>query len=218
MNCKAVIWDLDGTLLDTLEDLTNATNFALRQWQMPVRSIDEVRRFVGNGVRRLMTLAVPEGEANPHFEAAYQTFREYYVEHCQDTTKLYPGIMEALKTLRNDGYRQAIVSNKLQAGVSELQHVWFDGVIDVAIGERPEVRRKPAPDMVLEALRQLGCDASDAVYIGDSDVDIATAANAGVPCISVLWGFRDEAFLKAHGAKTLVAHPQEIVELLSQEL
>ena len=215
-----LIWDLDGTLLDTLQDLANSTNYALRTWGLPERTIDEVRQFVGNGVRMLMTRAVPQGEAHPHFEEIFDTFKSHYVEHCQDNTCLYPGIAETLQALKARGIRMAVVSNKLQAGVTELHEAWFKDTIDVAIGERPEVRRKPAPDMVMAALSELASSAHDpirAIYIGDSEVDILTAANAGIPCISVLWGFRDKDFLIQNGATTLVSHPQEIISLVIGE-
>lgn len=209
---STIIWDLDGTLMDTLQDLFEAVNHALRQHQLPERSFEEVRQFVGNGVRRLMVLAVPGGEEHPDFEAIFAEFKSYYMIHCQDHTGLYPGIAETLQSLKRRGIRMAVVSNKLQAGVDELYQVWFRDTIEVAIGERPEMARKPAPDMVHLALRQLGVGIEDAVYIGDSDVDLATARNSGLPCISVLWGFRDKEFLVAHGGTTFVSRPEEICD------
>lgn len=208
---QAIIFDLDGTLLDTLDDLSDATNWALRQNGMPQRSRDEVRQFVGNGVRRLMERAVPDGEKNPRFEKAFDDFMTYYVRHCQNKTHLYPGISEMLQQLKASGLRLAIVSNKLQAGVDELYQRYFSTTVEVAVGERPDVRRKPAPDMVKVALDALGVRPEEAVYVGDSDVDLQTAANSGLPCISVLWGFRDRDFLLAHGATCLVETPSQLI-------
>lgn len=207
---KAIIWDLDGTLLDTLQDLYLAVNHALRTFGMPERTLDEVRQFVGNGVRRLMALAVPDGDSNPQFDAVFAEFKSYYVKHCQDNTGLYPGIADTLQTLKARGIKMAVVSNKLQAGVTELFERYFKDTMLVGIGERPEVARKPAPDMVFMAMRQLSVTPDEVVYVGDSDVDIATAHNAGIPCISVLWGFRDRDFLLAHGADIMVQEPKEI--------
>lgn len=225
----AIIWDLDGTLMDTLVDLKNAVNYALRTNGMEERTLNEVRQFVGNGVRRLIELAVPEsmerGQQNPVlFEKVFTDFKDYYVQHCQDNTGLYEGISQALKALKQKGIRMAVVSNKLQRGVTELVNSEVHTVgksealrladyMDVSIGERPEVARKPAPDMVLKALEELGVEKDEAVYIGDSEVDVITARNSGLPCISVLWGFRDEDLLKEYGAETFVKHPMDIVSM-----
>ena len=207
------IFDLDGTLLDTLTDLAASCNFALRTHGMPEHSIDDVRRFVGNGVRKLMERAIPEGEANPDFEATYATFREHYMHHSLDTTKPYPAIMETLAELKARGCRLAVVSNKMMAATVELCKHFFPDTIEVAIGENEAegICKKPAPDTVYAALRKLGVNKDDAVYVGDSDVDIQTAANSGLPCISVLWGFRDRDFLIQHGAKTFISAPSELL-------
>lgn len=210
MSYDTYIFDLDGTLLDTLQDLATSVNYALRQHHMPEHSIDDVRRFVGNGVRRLMERAVPEGTADPAFEAAFATFREYYMEHSLDTTRPYDGIPELIHELKERGCRMAVVSNKMMAATQELVHHFFPE-IEVAIGEHEAagIRKKPAPDTVFAAMKQLG--QGSAVYVGDSDVDLATARNSGLPCISVLWGFRDREFLLAHGATTFVEKPCEIL-------
>lgn len=214
MKYKAIIFDLDGTLTDTLEDLYLSVNYALRSCGLPERSLDEVRRFVGNGVRQLIERAVPEGTEPPVVTKCFETFHSHYIIHCQDHTALYPGIATLLMSLHAKGYRMAVVSNKIQDGVTELAQSYFRGVIDVAIGEQPGIPRKPEPDMLYNALAQLGVDASEAIYVGDSDVDLQTAANAGLPCISVLWGFRSRNFLVAHGATMLAETPQDILQLV----
>lgn len=208
------IFDLDGTLLDTLADLAASCNYALRTHGMPEHSIDDVRRFVGNGVRKLMERAIPDGEANPDFEATFATFREYYMHHSLDTTKPYPGIMDTLVELKARGCRLAVVSNKMMAATVELCKHFFPDTIEVAIGENEAegIKKKPAPDTVLAALKQLGVSGEDAVYVGDSDVDLATARNSGLPCISVLWGFRDRDFLLDHGATTFITSPKELLD------
>ena len=201
MRLKAIVFDLDGTLLNTLEDLADATNWALRKNGMPERALAIER-------------AVPDGEENPLFEQTFEDFKRYYVVHCQDKTSLYDGVGEMLRALKERGFKLAIVSNKLQAGVDELYDRYFRDTVAVAIGERPEIQRKPAPDMVELALRALGVAKEEAVYVGDSDVDLQTARNSGLPCISVLWGFRDRAFLEAHGATCFTATPDEVVQKL----
>jgi phosphoglycolate phosphatase len=213
------IFDLDGTLLDTLQDLAASVNYAMRQHHMPEHSTDDVRRFVGNGVRRLMERAVPEGAANPAFEAAFATFREHYMEHSLDTTRPYDGIPELIHELKQRGCRMAVVSNKMMAATQELVRHFFPE-IEVAIGEHEAagIRKKPAPDTVYEALRQLRTSyplgrSEKGVYVGDSDVDVATARNSGIPCISVLWGFRSREFLLAHGATTFAERPADILSL-----
>lgn len=213
MKYSTYIFDLDGTLLDTLADLAAAVNYALRQHGMPEHTIDDVRRFVGNGVRKLMERAIPDGEKNPDFEATFATFREYYMHHSLDNTRPYPGIIETLEALKEQGCRLAVVSNKMMAATKELCQHFFAETIEVAIGENEAagIRKKPAPDTVFEALRQLGEEKDSAVYVGDSDVDLETASNSGLPCISVLWGFRDRNFLIQHGAKTFISAPSELL-------
>lgn len=212
---NTVIFDLDGTLLDTLEDLWAAVNYALTSCDMPARSLDEVRRFVGNGIKMLMIRAVPGGEDNPDFNKAFETFKQYYGVHCNDTTKPYDGITELLQELKNEGYDVAIVSNKIDSAVKDLNNRYFSQV-EVAIGDRENMKRKPEPDSVRLALKELGRTQDEAVYVGDSDVDLLTAKNAGLPCISVLWGFRDRKFLSEHGAQTFVEKPIEILHVLNQ--
>lgn len=216
---NAFIFDLDGTLLDTLGDLAASVNYALRTHGMPERTIDEVRGFVGNGVRLLMERAVPEGVANPQFEAAFQTFREYYMEHSMDATRPYDGVMETVTELQRRGCKMAVVSNKFMTATQELVRHFFP-MIPVAIGEHEAegIRKKPAPDTVFEAMRQLGLLTTHhslltTYYVGDSDVDVATARNAGLPCISVLWGFRNRTFLEAHGGTMFIKRPEELLTI-----
>lgn len=214
MKYKAIIFDLDGTLTDTLEDLHISVNHALQSCGLPERSLEEVRRFVGNGVRKLIERSVPEDTDSRTLEVCFEAFRSHYMIHCQDHTCLYPGVAYLLTALHARGYKMAVVSNKLQSGVDELAETFFNGVIDVAIGEQPGIPRKPAPDMVLAALKQLGVEPSEAIYVGDSDVDLQTAANSGLPCISVLWGFRNRDFLVAHGASVFVEQPEDVLSLV----
>ena len=213
MRYDTFIFDLDGTLLDTLGDLAASVNYALRSHGMPEHSLDDVRRFVGNGVRRLMERAIPEGAENSLFDATFATFRQYYMAHSLDTTRPYDGIPETLAELRHRGCHIAVVSNKMMAATVELCRHFFPDTVEVAIGEHEAegIRKKPAPDTVFAALRQIGVGKEQAVYVGDSDVDIQTAVNAGLPCISVLWGFRDKDFLIQHGAKTFISAPQELL-------
>lgn len=210
MKYESYIFDLDGTLLNTLNDLAASCNFALRSYGLPEHSVDDIRRFVGNGVRLLMTRAIPGGESFEHFEECFACFRQHYLQHNLDTTAPYPGIMELIAQLNTNGKKIAVVSNKFYQATQDLVRYFFGEQIKVAIGERPDIHKKPAPDTVIEALRQLDMPSSTAVYIGDSDVDIDTARNCGMPCISVLWGFRDRDFLIEHGATTLVKSPEEI--------
>ena len=212
MKKSTYIFDLDGPLLDTLQDLAAAVNFALRKNGMEEHSIDDIRRFVGNGVRKLIERAVPDGSKNPRIDEVFADFRSYYMQHSLDATKPYDGITEILQELKQRGCKMAVVSNKMMAATQELVAHFFPE-IEVAIGENEAegIRKKPAPDMVFEALHRLGAEAESAVYIGDSDVDIQTAKNAGVPCISVLWGFRNREFLLEHGAQHFIEKPSEII-------
>lgn len=211
---EAVIFDLDGTLLDTLEDLANSVNWALSRQGVPHRTLEEVRSFVGNGVRNLMIRALPGGESHPYFEEAFADFRSHYAEHCRDNTRPYPHIMDVVHLLAEKGCRLAVVSNKSDAEVRQLCKEHFGGVIPLAVGERPGIRRKPEPDSVLATLEQMGVSRAGAVYVGDSEVDVATARNAGVACIAVTWGFRSFAELRAAGAEILIDDPLELVSLV----
>ena len=214
MKYTIAIFDLDGTILNTLEDLADSTNYALKTCGYPERTMDEVRQFVGNGIRKLMERAVPEGTPVEEIDRVHETFTAHYKVHCADKTRPYDGIMELLQNLKKDGCKLAVVSNKADYGVQELCKQYFDGVFDFAVGEREGIRKKPAPDSVNEVLKTLGCSRDRAVYIGDSDVDIQTAANAQMDHIIVEWGFRDVPFLIAKGAKVLEEKPEEILEIV----
>ena len=201
-----VLWDLDGTLLNTLEDLADATNYALERHGYPTRTIDEVRQFVGNGAARLIRLAVPEG-ADP--QPVLETFGVYYESHCQIKTRAYDGILEALAEVGRK-YPMAIVSNKPDFAVKPLCRQYFGDIY--GLGESPDCPRKPAPDMVFKAMRAIGVDAC--VYVGDSDVDVLTAKNAGMPCLSVLWGFRDRECIAAAGGTYFCQDPKQLLAAL----
>ena len=205
-----VIFDLDGTLLNTVDDLAASVNYALENNGMPRRTVDEVRRFVGNGIRKLMERAVPAGTPSEIIDKAFSDFGEHYGSHCAVLTRPYDGINEMLDRMNSLGLKLAIVSNKADFAVKELREIFFGETIITAIGERKGVSRKPAPDSVFAAVRELGSDLSKAVYVGDSDVDIMTARNAGIPCISVSWGFKGRRFLEEHGAETIIDYPTDI--------
>ncbi|MCR4902682.1 MAG: HAD family hydrolase [Butyrivibrio sp.] len=209
-----IIFDLDGTLLYTLDDLKASVNYALSKHNMPQRSLEEIRQFVGNGVERLMELAVPDGKSNPEFATAFEEFKSHYLIHCNDTTRPYDGIMELLKELKKRGYKMAIVSNKYMTATQELNAMYFDKYITAAIGQSDSVRKKPAPDTVIEALKRLGSTKESSIYVGDSDVDVATARNSELPCISCLWGFRTKEELIKVGADTFVNTPGEILDII----
>ena len=214
MKYKAVIWDLDGTLLDTLEDLKNSVNHGLDEFNMPNITLEMTRRFVGNGVGRLIELAVPEGTDKETEAKVLASFKAHYEEHSLDATKPYDGVVDVLKALKEKGYKMAIVSNKIENAVAELAEKFFPGLIDVAIGETPDVPKKPAPDMIFKGLDKLGVTKEEAIFIGDSDVDVVTGINSGLDMLTVLWGFRDEDELIEAGAKVFVRKPEEILEKL----
>lgn len=214
---KLAVFDMDGTILDTLEDLKDSVNFALAECGYPQRTYDEVRSFVGNGIRKLIERSVPAGTSVSDIDRVHEVFTGHYKIHCADKTKAYDGIKSLLEDLRANGVKTAVVSNKADYGVQELCKEYFDGLFDYAIGEREGIRRKPAPDSVNEALRVLGTPKNEAIYIGDSDVDFETAKNAELPCISVLWGFRDEEFLRSKGATLFVHKPSEILNIVLEK-
>ena len=214
MPYQTVVFDLDGTLLDTLEDLYRAANAALESHSLPRRTRDEVRLFVGNGVEMLIRRAVPAGTDEETTLAVLADFKTTYAAICEDHTKPYDGIPELLAALREKGIRVAVVSNKFDAATKQLCRKYFGDLVEVAIGERTGVRKKPAPDTVYEALKELSMTATGAVYVGDSDVDIETARNCGMPCISVTWGLRDKDFLLQSGAEILVDTPERLLGVI----
>ena len=201
-----ILWDLDGTLLDTLEDLADSVNHTLKEFGYPVRSLEEVRTFVGNGARRLIALAVPE-EEDP--EPVFEAFHTYYNCHCQIKTRPYGGIPQALEVLGKK-YPMAVVSNKPDSAVKTLCAGYFPGIY--ARGESADCPRKPAPDMVLKAMADIGVERC--IYVGDSEVDVQTAKNAGVPCLSVLWGFRDREEIESSGGTHFCDCPEKLPEML----
>ena len=229
MNHKAAVFDLDGTLLDTLQDLADAVNYALKVRNLPERSIDEVREFVGNGIVNLIVRARPGGTVTDTFdtikddkqavalhEMLLDDFKKFYGAHCEDNTKPYDGILDVLRELKCRGIKIAVVSNKADFAVKKLCPAYFGDLVDVASGEDEAhgIGKKPAPEMVYRALDEIGVGVDDAIYIGDSDVDIDTARNSGMPCISVLWGFRNREFLVSHGADIFVEEPEQLLELI----
>ncbi len=209
-----VIFDLDGTLLDTLDDLTGAVNYALTQKGWPTRTREQVRAFVGNGVGKLMERAVPAGTPPRETGEALALFKDYYALHNRDRTAPYPGIPQLLDALRARGCVTAVVSNKFDPAVKALMAHYFPGRLDAAAGEGEGSPKKPDPSMVLRVMADWGADPAATVYVGDSDVDIATARNAGLPCISVTWGFRDRDFLLAAGAERLADTPAQLLSML----
>lgn len=214
MKTKAVIFDLDGTLLDTLQDLYLSVNHSLAQFGLPKRNIQEVRQFLGNGIRRLIELSVPEDCDAQCTEAVLAEFRAYYLVHSLDNTRPYAGVEKMLDACRTLGLQTAIVSNKLNPAVQDLRQRFFPGNVDTAIGEIKGTRRKPAPDMVLKVMDELGVTSEEAVYVGDSEVDLQTAKNSSLPCIAVSWGFRGREFLEQQGATTIIDNPDDLIQYL----
>lgn len=211
---EAVVFDLDGTLLNTLDDLHDSVNFALSKMGYNTRTLDEVRRFVGNGVEKLMERAVPTGTANEDFVKVFGIFKEHYKENSRNKTRPYDGIMELLKELKDKDFKMAIVSNKFNEAVKELNEVFFSDYIEYVYGECETIRKKPNPDAVFKALEDMGVSKKQAVYVGDSDVDIATAENAGLDCISVTWGFRTKMELEMQGAVSIIDEPMELMDII----
>ena len=206
-----ILFDLDGTLLNTLEDLLDATNAALRHFGRPQRTLQELRSFVGNGARNQLRLSLSGREDDPDLDAALEWYKAYYAEHCQIKTAPYPGVPELLERLKGE-WPMAIVSNKPDVAVKTLCAQHFPGIY--ALGEAPDCPRKPAPDMVYKAMKAIGVEAC--IYVGDSEVDIRTAGNAGVPCVSVLWGFRDREVLEAEGGRYFCTDAAKLPAILEE--
>lgn len=209
-----IIFDLDGTLLNTLEDLKDSTNFALKKFQYPERTLEEVRNFVGNGVQKLIERAIPKGIENKDFAECLAVFKTHYAQNMYNKTAPYFGIREMLTELKNSGIKTAVVSNKFDLAVKELCNKYFGNLIEIAIGESENVRKKPAPDSVLRAIQELNSKKEFCLYVGDSDVDVQTAKNTGIDCIGVTWGFRDQELLEKEGAKYIIDKPLEIIDII----
>ena len=211
------LFDLDGTLLDTLDDLHSAVNFALKKHGLPLRSREEVKNFIGNGIALLMKRSVGlERLATVDFQAIMADFKEYYGAHCQDKTRPYEGVLDLLAELKRQGKAVGVVSNKADFAVKKLCAAYFGELVDVAIGENEAagIAKKPAPDTIFAALDKLGIAAGNALYVGDSEVDIQTAAAAKIPCISVAWGMKSEQFLRENGAKNIVFSVEDLQKMI----
>jgi phosphoglycolate phosphatase len=213
---NTVIFDLDGTLLNTIDDLADSVKYVQKKYGFPLHNVDLVRQHVGNGIRNLVIRSIPDGESNPQFENIYQEFLEYYQEHCQIKTDAYPGIMDLLKELHNRNLKMAIVSNKAHLAVIELNEIYFKDYISVAIGENEKegIKKKPAPDSVFHALELLGSKQSEAMYVGDSEVDRATAENSGLDCVLCSWGFRERELLESLKPMAIIDEPGELLEII----
>lgn len=217
MKYSLAVFDMDGTILDTLDDLTNTLNLSLEEAGLPLRTKDEVRSFVGNGVGKLIERALPKDTPETEREKFFEVFARNYKLHCADLTRPYDGVPELIAELRARGVKTAVVSNKVDFAVRQLADDYFPGLFDIAVGEREGVKRKPAPDSVLAVMDALGARREDTVYIGDSDVDVETAKNAGVDLIGVEWGFRPREVLLEHGAKVTVKSTDELLRLILGE-
>lgn len=213
-----IIFDLDGTLLNTLEDLYIAFNYAIKKSGYPKRTPEQIKSYVGNGIKKAIERALPEPVSEEELEKIIEIFKEYYEKNIAVKTKPYDGILPLLKELRNKSYKIAVVSNKYDNAVKDLCKKYFGEYIDIAIGESTEIPKKPNPQGVLKAIKELNSRIESSVYIGDSEVDIQTAQNANLPCISVLWGFKDKDFLVQNGGKYFAKKPKDIIEIIEKKL
>lgn len=211
---ELAVFDMDGTILYTLDDICNGVNEALVRHGLPRRDIDSIRRNIGHGIRHEIESSVPEGTDESVIDAVFHDFHAWYEVHCNDNTRPYEGIVELLQSLKEEGIRCAVVSNKADYAVKALSDIHFRGLMEASVGEMEGIARKPAPDEVDEVLRLTGVDRKKAVYIGDSEVDIETARNAGMDCIAVSWGYRDRWMLEASGAKVIVDNVEQLKHLL----
>lgn len=209
-----ILFDLDGTLLNTLEDIADGVNYALRKLEFPERSLQEIRQFVGNGVAMLIRRAVPAGTSQELIDTCLKLNKEYYSAHVNEKTEPYEGILPLLSELRKKGFKIGVVSNKYDSAVKDLCRLFFSGLAEVAVGNMPGVPTKPAPDCVYTAIKELGSVRENTIFVGDSDVDVQTAHNAGLKCIGVSWGFRGRAFLEREGADIVIDTPEELPEIL----
>lgn len=214
MKYKAILFDMDGTVLDTLRDLNAAINRCLAQFSFPTQTLDDTRRRVGNGARRLVELSVPAGTDDNKMEEMLAWYLPYYNRHANDTTAPYPGILDLMQSLHAQGLRLAIISNKPDRTVKELAEIHFPGLLETAVGENEAagIRRKPCPDTLLAAAEELGVPVRECLYVGDSEVDVLTAARAGMDCASVLWGFRSREEIEAAGGTLFISNPHELLD------
>lgn len=210
MRYKAVLFDMDGTVLDTLDDLTNAVNHVLAEYGMPLLERRQAAAYLGNGARYLLSRAVPAGTPETLLEEMLQIYQPWYDSHCAILTAPYPGILPLMQSLHGAGVKLAVISNKQDTAVRQLAQQHFPGLLETAVGESAAVRRKPNPDAVLAALREMGVARSDAIYVGDTEVDLRTAENAGLPCAAVGWGFRTEEELHKAGAGYVFRTAEEL--------
>lgn len=215
MKFNTVVFDFDGTLLDTLGDLRNSVNFALTKNNLPKRSTEEIRAFVGNGIRLLIKRAVPPNTEKEIVDKCFGDFKEHYKNNSANLTKPYDGVIDLLKCLRARGVKVAVVSNKADFAVKILAEEYFKGLLDCAYGERDGIPRKPAPDSVFAAVEEMNGDISNAIYVGDSEVDIETARNAKLPCVAVTWGFRDKSVLESLDPEYIIDNPGDILSILN---
>ncbi len=219
MEINTIIFDLDGTLLNTLDDLTLSINFALKSFNYPIRTKEEIKSFVGNGIEKAMIKALPSKlKYENELSLIIETFKKYYSSHAYEQTKPYNGIIEMLNNLKSKGYKLGVVSNKYDKAVKELCNYYFKDLIQVAIGESKEIMKKPDPGGVLKVIKEFKDNIKSSIYIGDSEVDIATANNANIKCISVLWGFRDRVILEKAGGKNFVTTPDEIIKIIEKKI
>ena len=214
---ELVIFDMDGTILYTLDDICDGVNASLSKHGLPVRTKDEIRRHIGNGIHHEIESSVPEGTKESMIDAVFHDFHAWYEIHCNDRTRPYDGIVELLEDLKQAGIHCAVVSNKADYAVKALNEIYFKGLLEAGVGEKDGIARKPAPDEVDEVLRLLNMERNRAVYIGDSEVDIETAANAGMDCIGVSWGYRDRKWLQECGAEVIVDDVSQLRQLLLGE-
>lgn len=216
MGYRTVIFDMDGTILDTLEDILDSVNVTMDHVGYPHHTKEAMRHFLGNGAATQIQRCVPGGAEDPKYQEALDFYLGYYNEHAKIKTGPYPGIVDVLKKLKELGVKTAVVSNKPDVTVQELSEEFFTGLFDVSMGERAGMKKKPAPDSVYEAMKLLNADPNDCVYVGDSEVDMATARNSNLPCVTVTWGFRDEDFLREQGATTFAHTMDELLEALTK--
>ena len=219
MKYSLAIFDMDGTILNTLDDLTDSVNEIIKKYNYPLHTVEEVRYMVGNGIPKLIERAIPDGRSNPQFEKILADFISYYEEHCAIKTAPYDGVVDCIKTLRAAGIKIAVNTNKVESAAIALCDDYFPGLFDIISGSRPGMPPKPAPDGIYEILKRAGMDGKTegqrAVFIGDSDVDMQTGMNAGLDVIGVDWGFRGKAFLEEHGAKIIMMTAKELSDYLT---